>query len=283
MDATAFGPLLRSGAEALQGLSSSPQLDAELLLAAVTGQSRSTFRAAPERPATQEQYRKYQSLIERRQQGEPVAYLTGFQDFWTLTLEVGPQVLVPRPETELVVERALTHLADHDPARVLDLATGSGAIALAIASERPQARVIATDLSPDALNLAQRNARRLKLDRVRFLVGSWYAPVAGERFDVITSNPPYIAADDPDLEPGVRAYEPEMALIAGSTGLECVEQIVSGAPLHLQPGGWLVLEHGWQQAGTIRNLLEVTGFTHVTSHADLAGHERVTEGRWPGP
>lgn len=274
--------LLATGTAALRSVSPSAQLDAELLLADATSQTRTALRMSPGASVSAGQHAVYQSLIERRRLGEPVAYLLGTQDFWTLTLAVTPAVLIPRPETELVVERALTHLPSASPASVLDLATGSGAIALAIASERPQARVVATDLSAAALHVAGDNASTLGLNQVEFRGGHWYDPVGPARFAVITSNPPYIAAGDPDLDPAVLAHEPTIALLADSDGFAALIEIIAGAPAHLEPGGWLILEHGWQQALKVRNLLEQAGFSHVRSHADLAGHERVTEGQWPG-
>jgi len=183
---------------------------------------------------------------------------------------------------ELVVERALEHL-DANERQVLDLGTGSGAIALSIASERPHARITAVDVSAEALAIATRNAARLQTPHVRFVQGSWYAALRDEpaRFDVIVSNPPYIASDDPDLHPLVRRYEPTVALIPGPSGGEAIKRIVEGAPQHLAAGGWLILEHGWKQSTYVRDLLVRAGFAHVRSHADLAGHERVTEGQLP--
>jgi release factor glutamine methyltransferase len=195
-------------------------------------------------------------------------------------LEVTPAVLIPRPETELVVERALALLRP-DAKEMADLGTGSGAIALAVASERPSLQIMAVDACADALEIAKRNAARLQLGTVRFERGSWFAPLAGRRFDVVAANPPYIARGDVDLAAEVSRFEPEIALIAGPTGLEAIEQIVAQAGAHLAPGGWLILEHGWTQAGAVRERLVRSGFAHVRSHADLAGHERVTEGSLP--
>lgn len=264
----------------LSRVSSSARLDAELLLEYVTGLSRTSFRAAPERELPAHAGWSFQQLVKRRLKGEPIAYIRGQQEFWSLLFEVTPAVLIPRPETELVVERALEHLTKDSTARIADLGTGSGAIALTLANERPSARVVASDASGEALAIATRNAARLQIANVRLVQGSWFAPLAGERFDLIVSNPPYIATDDPDLATDVRRNEPGMALISGRTGLEAIEHIVATSPQHLAPGGWLILEHGWKQAEAVRNLLVRTGFGHVRSHADLAGHERVTEGRW---
>lgn len=261
--------------------SDSPRLDAELLLEHVTGLPRTQFHTYPERQLPPQAGWSFQQLVKRRMQGEPIAYIRGHQEFWSLLFEVSPAVLIPRPETELVVERALEHLDTASERRVLDLGTGSGAIALAIASERPQARVVATDLSPEALALATRNAARLQTSHVRFVQSNWYAALKDEAegFDVIVSNPPYIASDDPDLHPLVRRYEPTAALIPGPSGVESIKLIVAGAPQHLAAGGWLILEHGWKQSTYVRDLLVRAGFAHVRSHADLAGHERVTEGQ----
>ncbi|HEY0686188.1 MAG TPA: peptide chain release factor N(5)-glutamine methyltransferase [Steroidobacter sp.] len=261
--------------------SPSARLDAELLLEYVTGLSRTNFRANPERELPAAAGWSFQQLVKRRSQGEPVAYIRQQQEFWSLLLEVSPAVLIPRPETELVVERALDHINKEDTVRVADLGTGSGAIALAIASDRPRATVLAVDASKDALELASRNIGRLQLTNVSLLHGSWLAPLEGARCHLIASNPPYIAQDDPDLAPDVKRFEPGMALISGRTGFEALDVIVRDAPAHLEPGGWLVLEHGWKQAEAVRQRLVRQGFVHVRSHADLAGHERVTEGQWP--
>jgi release factor glutamine methyltransferase len=260
--------------------SASARLDAELLLEYVTGLSRTDFRAAPERALPAAAGWSFQQLIRRRLQGEPVAYIRGVQEFWSLLLEVSPAVLIPRPETELVVERTLA-LLPPDAKEMADLGTGSGAIALAVASERPSLQVTGVDVSGDALEIAGRNATRLQLRNVRFERGSWFAPLAGRRFDVVAANPPYIARGDKDLAADVGRFEPEIALIAGTSGLESIELIVAQAGPHLLPGGWLVLEHGWTQAGAVRDRLVRSGFAHVRSHADLAGHERVTEGSLP--
>ncbi len=272
--------VLHTATAMLSRNSESPRLDAELLLEHVTGLSRTQFLAAPERPIPPQAAWSFQQLVKRRMQGEPIAYISGHQEFWSLLLEVSPAVLIPRPETELVVERALHHLDDAER-HVLDLGTGSGAIALAIASERTHAQLTAVDVSSDALAIATRNAARVQLPRVRFLQGHWYGALrdSNTRFDLIVSNPPYIASDDPDLHPLVRRFEPAAALMPGPNGLEAIKQIVTGAPRHLRENGWLVIEHGWKQSADVRDLLVRAGFAHVRSHADLAGHERVTEGQ----
>jgi release factor glutamine methyltransferase len=260
--------------------SPSARLDAELLLEYVTGLSRTNFRANPERELPANAGWSFQQLVKRRSQGEPVAYIRQQQEFWSLLLEVSPAVLIPRPETELVVERALAHINKSQAAQVADLGTGSGAIAVAIASECPSVTVTAVDASKEALDIASRNIGRLQLTNVSLLHGSWFAPLAGRRFALIAANPPYIGQDDPDLAPDVRRHEPTMALISGVTGYEALDLIIREAPAHLDSGGWLVLEHGWKQAEAVRQRLVSQGFVHVRSHADLAGHERVTEGQY---
>lgn len=264
----------------LARVSASARLDAELLLEYVTGISRTTFRAFPERSLPTQAGWAFQQLVMRRLKGEPIAYICGQQEFWSLLFEVTPAVLIPRPATELLVEQALAHLDAQAPASVLDLGTGSGAVALAIASERNNARIVATDASNDALGIAGRNAARLQAANVTFLHGSWYAPVAAARFDVIVANPPYIATDDPDVSAEVRKHEPALALFAGASGLEALTAIVMDAPRHLVPHGWLLLEHGWKQGAATRELLVRAGFGNVRSHADLAGHERVSVGQF---
>jgi release factor glutamine methyltransferase len=275
---------LHTATAMLTRTSESPRLDAELLLEHVTGLSRTQFRAAPERELPTHAGWSFQQLVKRRMQGEPIAYIRGHQEFWSLLFEVSPAVLIPRPETELVVERTLTHIEAGTERHVLDLGTGSGAIALAIAHERPNIRITAIDQSKEALAIATRNAARLQTPHVRFIQSSWFSALAEDpvRYDAIVSNPPYIAADDPDLHPMVRRHEPTVALVPGPSGVEALKAIIAGAPQHLASAGWLVLEHGWKQSAYVRDLLVRAGFAHVRSHADLAGHERVTEGQFSG-
>lgn len=265
-------------AQTLAQVTDTPRLDAELLLEHATGRNRTRLRAEPEWVLQPVELQQLQQLVERRRRGEPLAYILGKREFWSLELQVDARVLVPRPDTELLVERALVHLPTNHRCEVLDLGTGSGAIALAIARERPLAHVAAADVSRAALEIAALNARRLNL-AVQFFQSDWYAALAPRRFDLIVSNPPYIAEGDPDLDPSVLANEPRAALIAGRTGLEAIEQIVAGAPRFLKSAGWLLLEHGWLQAEAVRRLLVSAGFSGVASHADLAGRERATEGQ----
>lgn len=257
-----------------------PAREAELLLGHVLDLDRAVLLSRGERALATDEQQRFERLVTRRLGGEPVAYLTGHRGFWSLDLEVGPGVLVPRPDTELVVELALACLAGRAGPAVLDLGTGSGAIALAIASERPDARIDAVDASDAALAVARRNAARLGIDNVRWLAGDWFEPVAGLRYDLIASNPPYVALDDPHLP--ALAAEPQSALVAGPTGLEAIERIASSATPRLEPGAMLVVEHGADQGPAVRALFEHAGLVDIRTHADLAGHERATCGMRPG-
>jgi release factor glutamine methyltransferase len=266
---------LAEAARALAATSDSPRLDAELLLAHVLGVNRAWLAAHADETL---EAPEFHSLVERRAAGEPLAYIVGYKDFWTLKLDVTPHVLVPRPETELLVEVALRETKDS--ARIADLGTGSGAIALALASARPGWHIMATDVSLEALEVARRNASKLGLRNVEFLQGSWLAPLAGRRFDLIVSNPPYVAENDAALMHPTLQHEPRGALAAGSDGMVSVREIIREAPGCLEPRGALVLEHGAGQASAVSNELVARGFSHVRSHRDLAGHERVTEAQW---
>ncbi len=280
---------LSVAARMLDGHSDSPRLDAELLLGKVLGLTRSGLIARSHEPISRDREIAYENLIERRLGGVPVAYLTGTREFWSLPLHVTPAVLVPRPETELLVELALQLLPERQTGNsadqatsadrvcsILDLGTGSGAIALALASERPRARVTGIDISAPALEVAIQNSRALGLTRIDWRLGSWFAPVAGERFDIIVANPPYVAAADPALKK-LRA-EPAIALCDGPTGLEALSAIARGAAAHLNERGWLILEHGSDQARQVARLLECQGFTGIRSHLDFSGKPRVTLG-----
>lgn len=256
------------------------RLDAELLLAAALGKSRSYLHTWPEKIVSSEAALTFAEYLQRRRSGEPVAYILGQQGFWNLDLEVAPHTLIPRPDTELLVETAL-ELLPATPARVLDLGTGSGAIALALASERPAWQVTAVDRVLEAVALAERNRQRLGLENVTVLNSHWFSALGNHRFDLIISNPPYIAADDVHLSEGDVRFEPESALVAGIDGLDDLRVIIAAAPQHLNAGGQLMLEHGYDQAGAVRDLLLDAGFEQVESRTDLGLHERITLGRLP--
>ncbi len=262
--------------ERLAAVSPSAALDAELLLAHVLGQNRAALASDPARVLSHAQTDALSSLMRRRIGGEPVAYLIGRREFWSLDLEVTPEVLVPRPESELLVQLAIDELAAVARPTVLDLGTGSGAIALALARERPDATVTAVDASPAALAVAARNAERLHICNVTFLTGSWYGPVGAAQFDAIVSNPPYVADQDSAL--GALAFEPRLALAAGADGLDALQLICAGAPVKLTAGGVLIVEHGATQGAAVRALMSQSGFERVATHCDLAGLERATRG-----
>ena len=268
-------------AHAAQITSDTAQLDAELLLAFVLDKPRSYLYTWPERTVEQAQAERYLTLLERRKQGEPVAYLLGRQGFWTLDLEVAEHTLIPRADTELLVEATLALGAADAPLQVLDLGTGSGALALALASERSLWQVTGVDRIESAVALAQRNQQQLQLTNVQFLVSDWFSAIAGQRYALIVSNPPYIADNDPHLQQGDVRFEPLSALTSGADGLEDLRLIIAQAPSYLAADGWLLLEHGFDQAYAVRDLLQQTGFVDVHSQCDLSGHERISLGRLP--
>jgi release factor glutamine methyltransferase len=255
------------------------RIDAEYLLAHVLQLPRAWLYAHADDELAPVHRDAFRNLQVRRKAGEPVAYLTGLRGFWSLELRVTSDTLIPRPETELLVETALALLHPERTATVLDLGTGSGAVALAIAVERPLAQVTAVERSPAALAVAKDNAQRLKLERVNFETGNWYEGFGGHRFDVIVSNPPYIEDGDTHLDHGDLRYEPRTALVSGLDGLDDIRQIIVQAPGYLLPGGWLLLEHGWQQGAAVRGLLEGAGFREIMTELDLEGRDRVSLGR----
>lgn len=269
---------LAEGLLCLQAIESA-RLDAELLLAHVLCKKRTFLRAWPDYVLSENERVTYQRLLYRRQGGEPLAYITGCWEFWSLPLKVTPHTLIPRPETELLVELALQCLPPSSQ-WVADLGTGSGAIALALAKERPHWQIWATDQSSEALAVAQENAGQLNLSTIRFALGDWCAALPPEqRFDMILSNPPYIAPDDEHLTGDGVCFEPATALISTNQGLSDLEKIVQQAYGRLCPGGWLLLEHGSTQASAVREILAAQGFGEITTCLDLSGLERVTQAR----
>ena len=252
--------------------------DAQVLLGFALGVSRAWLTAHMDQTANSEAVAKFLSLVALRASGHPVAYLVGVKEFYGLPLRVTPDVLIPRPETEELVEAALERLPQGEMRKVVDLGTGSGCIAIVIARERPAAKVTAVETSSPALALARENAAALDVD-VEFLQGDWFAALGGRRFDLIVANPPYVAADDPHLRQGDLRFEPRAALAAGTDGLADLRRIAGAAPKYLRPGGWLLLEHGYDQAEACRDLLHNAGFAELVFRADVAGLPRIAGGR----
>ena len=275
---------LRQGADALgSALNLDPResrLEAQILLCHVIQQPRAWLAAHDRDLIAPEQAAAFDALLQRRLHGEPIAYILGEREFYSLAFKVTPAVLIPRPETELLVELALERLPAGRTVRVLDLGTGSGAVAVTLALHRPQAEVVAVDRSASALEVARENAQRLGAGNLRLIQSDWFSALDGEKFDLIVSNPPYIAAADPHLTQGDVRFEPPAALASGADGLDDIRTIIKGAASHLKSGGWLLFEHGYDQAAACRELLTQAGFGQVASAADLAGIARVSYGRW---
>ncbi|ORM57556.1 peptide chain release factor N(5)-glutamine methyltransferase [Pantoea rodasii] len=257
----------------------SPKRDAEILLGFVTGKSRSWLVAFDDTELDAAQLAQLDALLARRVTGEPIAHLVGEREFWSLPLRVNDATLIPRPDTEVLVEQALAHLPAA-PASILDLGTGTGAIALALASERPDCQVIGCDRIAAAVTLAEENAQRLHISNARFQLSHWFSELPSQRFDLIVSNPPYIDATDEHLQQGDVRFEPLSALVAEDAGLADLRFIIQSAPQWLQPGGWLLLEHGWQQDEAVRAIMTQHGYQQVSSVNDYGGNPRVTLGQF---
>ena len=266
---------LRTG-HARLGNGSSGRLEAEVLLLAACQCSREQLWARPDTAIDNDQWRRYQSMVDARQQGTPIAYLTGQQEFWSLTLSVNRATLIPRPETELLVERVLARIPENGSLTIADLGCGCGAIAAAIATERPQSRLLATDISTAALDIARENFSRLGCTKITLRQGSWYDAL-DRKVDLIVSNPPYVAANDPHLATGDLRFEPALALSAGADGLRDLTTLIAGARQYLSRDGRLLLEHGYDQAAAVQHLGACHGLRFVDVYLDLAGHERVSE------
>ena len=260
--------------------SDTARLDAEVLLAHALGKARSHLHAWPEKCLSTDQQTRFQQLLQARMQGEPVAYLTGQREFWSLMLNVTPATLIPRPETETLVALVLQVIPADKTVLIADLGTGSGAIALAIAHERPLSLVLATDSSPAAIETAAANAQQLGITNIEFHTGDWCEPLADRQCDVIVSNPPYIKEADPHLQSGDVRFEPQGALVAGQEGMDDLVRIAHCARQHLIAGGWLMMEHGYDQSDQVTQLLETCGFQEVTDHKDDAGLSRVVKGKY---
>lgn len=255
-------------------------LDAELLLGFVLNKSRTYLYTWPETLLTEAQYTQYEQLLAQRLAGKPIAYLTGERAFFGLDFYVSEATLIPRPDTEILVETALEKMAiKNDQAwSFCDLGTGSGAIACALKHQQPHCQATAIDFSQAALEVAQQNAQRHQLD-ISFKQGNWFQPVADQSFDLIVSNPPYIESKDPHLNQGDVRFEPETALVSGSDGLEDIRQLIAQAPKHLKADGWLILEHGYQQAKPVQALFQQAGFSHIETRQDYGNRPRITLGQ----
>ena len=268
--------VLQTALRELHATSSTPRLDAEVLVMHVCNLNRSALTARGHHVLTDNQLNRLETLIAQRCHGEPIAYLTGVREFWSLEFNVSPATLIPRPETELLVEKALAHIPQDAEWTIADLGTGCGAIALALAKERPRCRVIATDISPEAIDVARANAAKFNLTHVEFREGSWFEPLIGMKLDMMVSNPPYVRANDPHLEQGDVRFEPVQALAAGPEGLDAIRQIALSAREHLNPAAWLLFEHGWDQAAAIGQLLHSLGYRNIVCYPDLGGRDRIT-------
>ncbi|MAZ65898.1 MAG: protein-(glutamine-N5) methyltransferase, release factor-specific [Kangiellaceae bacterium] len=277
---TSIEALLVEATEKLSGLSESPKRDAEVLLASALGKNRTYLITWADRILEAAQAETFRAMIAKRATGEPVAYITGIKEFWGLNLRVTSDTLIPRPDTETLVELALDLIPESPVSRIADLGTGTGAIALAIASERPSSDVVAIDSSPAALAIAKGNAARLQINNVQFGVGSWCSPLSDKAFDIIIANPPYIDKQDPHLSLGDVRFEPQSALVAEHHGLSDIEAIAEQARGALKTGGWIALEHGWQQGEAVVKILTENGYSYIDKRLDLGGNWRVTFGQW---
>lgn len=278
---TAYKQLITHASQTLQRVSDTPQLDAEGLLSQVIQQNRTYLYTWPDKVVTDAELEQFDALLQRRAQGEPVAYITGTREFWSMQLVVNPHTLIPRPETELLVEKILELTRENTAASILELGTGSGAIALALAHELPSASILATELNPNTLDVAQHNVIIQGHRNVRLLESDWFSALSLCWFDVIVSNPPYIAEGDAHLTEGDVRFEPPLALTAGPEGLDAIRHICHEAPNWLLPGGWLLLEHGYDQATKVQTLMQQAGLVNSHTFQDLAGHGRVTTGQLP--
>ncbi|MGH8549789.1 MAG: peptide chain release factor N(5)-glutamine methyltransferase [Methylococcales bacterium] len=277
-----IGAALEDAAAQLQSKSTSARLDAEILLGQVLGKSRSFLRAWPETRLDTVQIDHFRKQIESRKIGMPIAYLTGCREFWSRRYSVSRDVLIPRSETELLVEMALEMIPRDEPCAILELGTGSGIIAVSLALERPKASILATDISPAALELARQNATRHRAANIQFLKSNWFESIPNTKVDLVISNPPYVASEDPHLAAGDLVFEPEIALKSGPSGMEALELIASETRKWLKPGGGLLLEHGCQQSSELSRMLQRYGYQDIDTRTDLQDHPRATQSLWSG-
>ncbi|HIA44520.1 MAG TPA: peptide chain release factor N(5)-glutamine methyltransferase [Methylococcales bacterium] len=275
---TTIHSLLSTAGQQLTAISDSPTLDAEILLSFILQKDRSHLTAWPEKELAEGHCQRFKTLVNKRYAGQPIAYLTGTREFWSRPFTVNSDVLIPRPDTELLIELALLALPENKALTILDLGTGSGAIAITLAAERPQLTVTATDASAKALALAKKNAHQLGCTTIEFCHGHWFKPLTGQHYDLIVSNPPYIAPNDPHLTQGDIRFEPQQALIAANQGLADIQTITDHARQHLKAGAPLLIEHGYDQQASVQGIFKRYNYDRIATHNDLAGNPRVTTG-----
>lgn len=273
--------LLLSASTQLTGLTESPRLDAEVLLAHLLEKNRTWLATWPDKTLSNTEITDFEQLLQRRIAGEPVAHITGLREFWSLPLHITKDTLIPRPDTELMIETILSAYPVNSDIELVDMGTGSGAIALALASERPNWKITATDKSSAALNIAKYNAEQLNLKNIEFLFGSWFEPLAGKVFDIIASNPPYIPEQDPHLSQGDVRFEPRSALASGDDGLDDIRALCKQAKHHLKHKGMLIMEHGFNQKTEMQEIFTVSGYKNISQHHDLSLNPRLTSGIYP--
>lgn len=272
--------LLSRSVTRLSKTSDTPHLDAEVLLSHCLSKNRSYLRAWPEHQPSVTQSQQFWGLIDQRCQGQPIAYLIGRREFWSRTFTVTPDVLIPRPDSELLIELSLQLLPSHQACNIIDLGTGSGILAITLAAELPLARVMASDISSAALNIAKINAKQLAISNLSFVISHWFDNVSDTQFDLVISNPPYIAADDPHLQQGDVRFEPTSALISTEEGLKDIRLLAEQARYHLKPNGHLMIEHGYSQQTQVQTILKSLNYRRIQTHTDLSGNPRVTSGLW---
>jgi release factor glutamine methyltransferase len=271
---------LTEASRILTASSDSPELDAEILLCLILEKNRSYLRTWPKKQLHAQQRLQFKALLKQRQQGTPIAYIVGVREFWSRDFKVSPDVLIPRPDTELLIELSLPLIPKDKSCKLIDLGTGSGAIAVTLAAERPYTQIVATDINEAALKIAKQNADHYHCRNIRFVQSAWFSEIAETAFDLVISNPPYIAADDPHLQRGDLRFEPQSALVSDDNGLKDISLIAESACKHLKEGGHLLIEHGYNQQAQVQAIFESFDYANIQSHIDLGGNPRVTVGQW---